>query len=135
MKKSKDTFSAILKRAADVLFLYNPKGTSIGVFLGVVGDGLLKLFSPALGKFSSLDFSALATYHLIACGVVVMNIPSLFKRRELPKEIEDALTAIRVASPRLTEVQVRARYLALLSSVMERVTVMRERGPLPSNSA
>src|SRR5580765_5450047 len=113
----------MLKRAADVLFVYNPKGTSVGVFLGVVADGLLKVFSPALRKFSTLDLSALATYHLMAGGVVLMNIPSLFKRRELPKEIEDALLAIRIASPHLTEVQIRVRYLALLSSVMERVTV------------
>jgi hypothetical protein len=121
VKKLADIFTSLLKRAVDMLFVLNPKGTSVGAFLGIVLDGVLAFFSPALKRLSSYDITAVRTYHLIAAGVLLLNIPILFRRRELPQEVENALEAIRRAKPHMTKVQIRMQYLALLNDVLERV--------------
>ena len=124
MKKVADVFTSLLKRAVDMLFVLNPKGTSVGAFLGIVLDGAVRFLSPILRRNQSYDLSGVHTYHFMAAGVVVLNIPMLFRRRELPPEIEHSLTAIRVAKSHLTPVQVRMQYLALLNDVLERVSAV-----------
>lgn len=122
MTKSADVFTAIIKRSVDVLFVLNPRGTSVGAFAGVLLEGLVKLFAPLLRRFNDVvDVSDLKTYYFIAGGVVVFNVPTLFKRRELPKEIEDAFETIRRTKPHMSAVQIKMQYLALCSDVIARV--------------
>ena len=121
MKKALDIVTSVIKRSVDILFVMNPMGTSVGAFTGLCGEGILKVFSPALQKYKdAFDLSQLQTYHFLAAGVVLFNLPRFFRRRELPKEIEDAFEAIRRTKPQLSPVQVRMQYLALCGDVIAR---------------
>ena len=75
--------SEITRKAINILFVANPKGTSIGIFLGVVLDGLVGLFTPLLKSIQWLSISAIKTWHLIGFGVFSMNLPSYLKRKEV----------------------------------------------------
>jgi hypothetical protein len=133
MSKFVDTSTAILKRATDILFVLNPRGTSVGAFVGVVLDGLLRAFGPALGKLRDVvDASNISLYHLVGAGIVIFNVPALVTRRKLPKDIEDAFEAIRRSRDSLTAVQVKSAYLRLCAEVVERVE---RKGPSPDQPA
>lgn len=119
-----DTLTAGVKRAADILFAANPTGTSIGVFAGVAADGLLELFNPFFKRFVDVvDVARLNVFYCIAFGVLIFNIPVLFRRRQLPKEIEDAFAAIERSRDELPPLQRKLQYLALCSSVVNRAAV------------
>jgi hypothetical protein len=123
---SKDIVTSFITRAADVLFVQNPKGTSIGAFSGVAADGALKLFGPALLRWKEyIAPERINTFYLVALGIVLFNMRSLFRRRQLPDEIENAIVAIRTARQegKITDVQARMAWLALCNSVVERVTL------------
>jgi hypothetical protein len=122
MKKLVDSGTAILKRATDILFVLNPRGTSVGAFVGVVMDGLFRAFGPALAKARDfVDLSNVNLYHLIGSGIVLFNLPAFLRRRKLPQDIEDAFEAIRRSRDSLTPVQVKSAYLRLCAEVVERV--------------
>jgi len=128
MKRFLDVFTSIITRSADILFVKNPQGTSIGAFAGVGTEGLLKFFTPALNKYKDFfDLSQLQTYYFIAVGIVLFNLPIFFRRRELPKEVEDAFEAIRRSKGHLSSVQLRLQYLALCSEIIERAQIRPEK--------
>ncbi len=121
---NKDTITAILKRAVDILFVLNSRGTSIGALTGVCGDGLLKLFTPALEAYrETINITQLKIYHLIATGIVLFNIPSLFRTRELPKEIEDAFETLNRIKDQVSREHLKMQYLGLVSEVVTRVQI------------
>lgn len=128
MNRLADITTAGLSRASDILFVQNPKGTSFGVFLGVVVDGIVKLAAPLFKRYETwVDIGRLNVVHCIAAGVVLLNITHIFRRRQLPNSVEDAFEAIRLlkksgASP----VQVKLQLLALCSIVVERVKLESE---------
>src|SRR5206468_6923298 len=92
-----------------------------GAFAGVCGDGVIRLFAPALERYKDIiDPSRVTTYHFLASGIVLFNIPAFFRRRALPKEVEDAFEAIRRSKAEMSPLQVRMQYLALCSDVIAR---------------
>jgi len=118
-----DHSTALLRRAADILFVTNPKGTSVGAFFGVCLDGAARLFAPTLARYKdTFDIAQVNTFYFLAFGVVLFNLPSFLRRRALPKEIEDAFEIIRRTKKDLTAVQVRLQYLALCADVIARAT-------------
>lgn len=121
MNGMSDTVSSFVSRSVDILFVQNPRGTSVGALTGVCADGLVKFFGPFLKNYShTFDASQLQTYHLIVAGIVLLNIPAFFKRRELPNEVEDAFESIRRSRKDLTPLQVRMQYLRLCTDVIAR---------------
>jgi len=134
MSKPTDTVSAILYKAVDVLFVQNPRGTSLGAFGGVAADGALRFFHPWLIRFKDLvDPDRISTIHLVAFGIVCLNIPTLFRRRRLPDEIELAIESIRLArrEGRISAVQEKMAWLALCNSVVERINLNQRKGRAP----
>ena len=120
--------SQMVKRATDILFVFNPKGTSVGVFAGIFLDGAVKALSPTLLRnYQYLNLAALTTYHFIVAGVLLLNIPLLFRRRHLPKDIEDAFEVIRRTKTHMSQIQIRMQYLALCSEVISRIRVPRSK--------
>ena len=63
--------------------------------------------------------------YLMALGIVVFNIRNLFRRRQLPEKIENAIEAVRLARKegKISEVQAKMAWLALCNSVVEQVTL------------
>src|SRR5437763_1479235 len=107
MSRLLDGLTANFKRAADVLFILNPRGTSIGVMLGILLHGVALVFSPVFQRHRDvLDVAQVSVYHWIAGGIVVLNLPTFLRRRALPFEIEDAFEAIRRSKSELSAVQV-----------------------------
>jgi hypothetical protein len=122
---TKDMLSGFVKRATDILFVMNPKGTSVGVVLGIVLNGLTTLFKPSLEKQQVVDFSKVNTIYFIFFGIFVFNLPGAFRRNELDPKIETALKAIRDGRKKgeLTQVQARLMYLNLYEKVLSQVTL------------
>ena len=133
MSKIADLLTAGLGRASDILFVQNPRGSSLGAFFGVTLDGAIHLFSPFLRRFT--DYVAPERVNILYCmafGIFLFNIPLLFKGRDLPKEVADAIEAIRQGKKAgLPDLQVKLQWLALCRAVLERVAAPAE----PSSSA
>lgn len=123
MNKPADLATALVTRATDILFVQNPKGTSVGAFCGIAADGMLKFFSPALGRLRDwIAPERINSFYLMAVGIVLFNISGIFRRRQLPNSIEDAFEAIRrMKREGASSVQVKMQLLALCSSVVEQV--------------
>jgi hypothetical protein len=125
MKKLPDVLTSALVRASDILFVQNPKGTSVGAFLGVAVDGLLRFFSPAMHKLRDwVDPEKINVFYWIAIGIVLLNIPHLLRRRQLPNQIEDAFEVIRrMKKEGAPAVQIKMQLLALCTSVIDQVKI------------
>lgn len=96
-----DTVRSLLNRAIDTLFLSHPKRTSLGVITGLVFNTVSLIFRPFFEQLSWLDLSALAAWHYLPLGIVLLHIPTIYhswrRYAELPEDIERALFMIRQA--------------------------------------
>jgi len=125
MNRIGDSFTAFVSRAGDILFVQNPKGTSVGAFCGIFADGVLKFFSPALSRFREwIAPERINVFYMVATGIFIFNVPSLLRRRQLPNSVEDAFEAIRrMKREGAPAVQIKIQLLALCSSVVEQAKV------------
>lgn len=125
MSRAGNILTASVSRAVDILFVQNPRGSSLGALGGVVVHGVLKIFAPAPGQAKALfDASGLNIFYFVAAGVFSFNIPLLFLRRRLPTEIEDGFEAIRrLRSNGVPDVQIRFQLLALCNIVISRASL------------
>ncbi|MEN3331479.1 MAG: hypothetical protein V7641_844 [Blastocatellia bacterium] len=138
-----DSVTAFLKRATDILFVQNPKGTALGVLFGFMLYGLSLMFAPALGKISFIDLTKVYAIYYVIFGMFVFNIRSYFRRREFSPEIEKAFEVIREArkSGNMGELEAKIEYRKLIHKVLEEVTIKvpptpepRRRKPIASKS-
>lgn len=115
----------LIRKAINILFVSNPRGTSIGVLLGAILDGVLGLFGPYLKSLELIDILAVKTWHLVALGIASMNIPAFLKRDEIDPSIVNALNFIEERSETLglPEWQVRAMYNDLFNEVLDSVSL------------
>lgn len=120
-----DQTSEIARKAINILFVANPKGTSIGVLLGVVLDGLLGFFSPILKTIEWASISAVNIWHLMGLGVVGMNLPSYLSRKDIDPSIIEAFKLIdkQKASGHISDRQAKQLYVNLINSVIESVAL------------
>ncbi|HEX4496491.1 MAG TPA: hypothetical protein VIE43_12540 [Thermoanaerobaculia bacterium] len=126
MNKPMDVATFLINRAGDLLFVNNPRGTSIGVFSGLAVHGAMQFFHPWLLRWkAAIDPDRITAIPLMAIFIVLFNIRSLSKRRRLPDEIEDAILSIRLAKRegKLTAVQEKMAWLALTTKVVEKVNL------------
>jgi hypothetical protein len=116
-----DKISELIKKATDILFVMNPRGTSIGVVLGVVFYGLCQIFMPVLKTLVFIDADQLKIYFLVPGGILLANVPSMRHLRGLPEEMEDGLKLIKLAAKRgnLSLAQQRLMYIALINKYLE----------------
>lgn len=126
-----DSISEWFRKSINILFVANPRGTSIGVLIGVVIDGLLGLFSPILKTFSYFDFAAVKLWHLIGLGVLSINLPSYLKRKEIDISILNALKYIddQKRSRAISDLQAKHLYSELHRKVLESVTFKIDEAP------
>ncbi|MGX9161925.1 hypothetical protein [Priestia megaterium] len=98
---------SLFRVVLDNLMLRNGKGTSLGALLGVMLSGVVNLFNPVFQKFKIIDIEKLATYHFIAFGIIVMNIPWFKKKQSFSPRIEEALHLIELEEKNgMNEIQV-----------------------------
>jgi len=90
-----DQITAMAKRALDILFVTNPKGTSLGIFSGITIHGFVGLFEAKLNSLLQINMSVLKQWHYITMGIVAFNLPDFLKRNKIDPKIEEAFTYIR----------------------------------------
>lgn len=125
---NEDDNTRILKRALDVLFVKNPQGTSLGLLLGFIIDGLLKAFSPLISvDIVNKEFLKEwgFTVWLCAFGVFGFNIKPYKDRDKVKPAIINALKFIEEnqKAGRITKIQAQMEYQALIKKVISEVTL------------
>ena len=125
---TEDNLTLMARKALNVLFVSNPKGTSLGVLLGVIIEGVLGLFSPVLKTIEMINIAAVKTWHLMAGGVVVMNLPSYLDRKKVDPSILNAIAFIEEQKNKadLPDWQVKQMYTNLFQKVLENVSLNAE---------
>lgn len=118
-----DLATGFIKRAMDILFVQNPKGTGMGVLFGAVLDGATKLFAPALKTLRGVDFTNLNIFYYIVVGAFLFNVRNLFKRHKFDQSVEDAIAMIEETARKqgLSKTQKKMMYAALCNQLVDRV--------------
>lgn len=122
---NQDNITLFVRKALNVLFVANPKGTSIGILIGVVLDGLIGLFEPTLKAFQAINIAAVKMWHLVALGVVGINTPSYLRRKEIDPSIVNAMNYIEelATKSQLPDWQVKQMYANLYQKVLENMSL------------
>lgn len=122
---SGDKITEIVRKAINILFVSNPKGTSIGVFLGVVIEGVIGLISPFLITIEWISISSVELWHLIGLGVISMNLPEYMRRKKIDPSIKNAIEFIEIEKSKgnISERQARQMYSNLHKKVLESVAL------------
>ena len=122
---NQESITEFFRKSINILFVSNPRGTSIGVLIGVILDALLGLASPLLKSIESLNFSAIKMWHLIAVGVVSTNLPSYLQRKEIDQSIVNAIEYIeeKKKNGTISDWQAKQMYVNLHNKVLESVTL------------
>lgn len=111
-----DHVTSVIKRAVDLLFVKNPKGTSMGVLFGLLAEIILKIFGSA-------EFSRVSTLYYILFGIFIFNLPSALRRHSVDPQIEAAFHSITKArrNGSISRQQEREMYLRLYEKVLEQI--------------
>ena len=111
-----DQATSVIKRAIDLLFVKNPKGTSMGVLFGLLTEIIIKILGLT-------GFSKIGTLYYILFGIFVFNLPSALRRHSLDPQIEAALHSITRArkSGSISRQQEREMYIRLYEKVLGQI--------------
>ncbi|WP_110973523.1 hypothetical protein [Pseudomonas huaxiensis] len=122
---NQDQFSEFSRKAINILFVSNPKGTSIGILAGVLLHGIAGLFTPTLKAIEWINIGALKVWHYICFAVIGLNMPSYFKRTDIDPSIKKAISFIQEQhdSKKINDWQARQMYTQLLQQVIENIVV------------
>ncbi len=127
-----DVATQILRKAIDILFLSHKLRTSLGIALGFVVHGLIKLFTPYLKRLSDIiDITELGWMTCIVFGIIIMQMQTIFFlfQRKSPQneDIDNILQIIENARKEgLPEWQVRQMYIALYTKMLQNIDFNKE---------
>ena len=138
---SKDKVTEYIGKSLNILFISNPKRTSMGILLGVFIDTVRNLFTPLLKTIKYMDVQAVSTFNLMISGVFLVNLPLIFKLEKFPPEVERTLMLIKVAKKdgSISQIERRQMYRNLFDyydfciKVSEKVSIKRKRGLSPNS--
>ena len=117
---SPPSITLVFRRAVDLLFVLNPRGTSIGAFAGVALKAFTLALSPMFARYQTfVDPDRVNVLYWMAIGVFVVNLPRVFGERDLPPEIEDAFAMLKRLHGTIPEAHIKLRYLALADQVLQ----------------
>jgi hypothetical protein len=113
------------RKSINILFVSNPRGTSLGVLMGVVLDGVIGLFSPYLKGITMIDIAAVKMWHMIGLGVLFANLPEYLKRKEIDPSILNAINYIedQKVKKNISAWQAKQMYMNLHQRVLENITL------------
>lgn len=112
-----------IQRVLNMLLVTNPKGTSIGALLGVVLNGITRVFAPAFKHLKFINLSNVNLLYYIALGTLITNVQKLFTRPKFDENIEGVFLFIRQAKKegKLSDSEIRQMYRKLFVEVLEKV--------------
>ena len=117
-----DDVTSIIKRAIDLLFIKNPAGTSMGVFVGVVLHWLSMLFLPIIEDFDIINVAALRLVYFIPLGIVLFNIKYIvIKGHKYDLAVEKALDQVRKAEKQkfISKSEAKLQYTNIIRSYVK----------------
>ncbi|MCR8923795.1 hypothetical protein NO559_13520 [Dasania sp. GY-MA-18] len=125
---NEEGITEFFRKSINILFVSSPRGTSIGVLIGVILDGLLGLAYPLVKSIEFLNFSAIKMWHLIGLGVVSIHLPSYLRRKEVDQSILNAIKYIedQKKNKSISDWQAKQMYFNLHNKVLESVTLNKD---------
>ncbi len=114
-----------IRKSINILFVSNPRGTSLGVLIGIVFDGMIGLFSPYLKSIEIINIDAVKIWHMIGLGIIFTNLPEFLKRNETDPSILNAIKYIenQKAKKNISDWQAKQMYMNLHQKVLENITL------------
>jgi len=127
-----EQLTVFARKAINILFVSNPKGTSLGVLTGIVLDGLIGLFSPFLKTISIINISIVKLWHLMGLGVFIFNIRPFLNRYKVEPSINEAISYIETQKQlgHIDEWQAKQMYRNLHNKVLDNVLLNKEQQEL-----
>lgn len=92
----KENISYSVRTALEFLFVKNPRGTSIGVFLGISAYGITEIYLHLYKPGINLPSNSL--FYFIAIGITILNIFPYMFGKKLNPNIEEAISLIEEAA-------------------------------------
>lgn len=117
-----------LRKSINILMVTNPTGTSLGILIGILADGLFTVISPIFVGIKYINLSAIKSYHFICLGVFGVNVPSYLSRNKIDKSIENAINFIedQKLKGNVTEWQARNMYIKLMEKIVSNIVLDEE---------
>jgi len=122
---SSDQLTGLLRRSIDTLFLENPVGTSLGILLGLVMDGVFSASAAVFQGWIARAREALHWWTWVAFGILGFNLRPFLRRHKLDPALLEALDFIKQQERDKTvpKWQIRAMYQNLFTKVLERLVL------------
>ncbi|EQA7395492.1 hypothetical protein ACYEVY_003481 [Vibrio cholerae] len=127
-----EQMTVLVRKAINILFVSNPRGTSLGVLSGIVLDGFISLFNPFLKSITVINIGLIKLWHLIGLGVFLFNIRPFLNRNKVDPSIDEAISYIETQRKlgRIDEWQAKQMYRNLHNKVLENVLLNKEQEEL-----
>ncbi|MCD6724107.1 hypothetical protein LT012_11645 [Vibrio cholerae] len=127
-----EQMTVLVRKAINILFVSNPRGTSLGVLSGIVLDGFISLFNPFLKSITVINIGLIKLWHLIGLGVFLFNIRPFINRNKVDPSIDEAISYIETQRKlgRIDEWQAKQMYRNLHNKVLENVLLNKEQEEL-----
>ncbi|MFM5740416.1 hypothetical protein ACET6T_17020 [Aeromonas veronii] len=127
-----EQMTVLVRKAINILFVSNPRGTSLGVLSGIVIDGFISLFNPILKTIAVINISLIKLWHLIGLGVFLFNIMPFLNRHKVDPSIDEAISYIETQKQlgRIDEWQAKQMYRNLHNKVLDNVLLNKEQQEL-----
>ncbi|MCC0091185.1 hypothetical protein [Aeromonas veronii] len=127
-----EQMTVLVRKAINILFVSNPRGTSLGVLSGIVIDGFISLFNPFLKTIAVINISLIKLWHLIGLGVFLFNIMPFLNRHKVDPSIDEAISYIETQKQlgRIDEWQAKQMYRNLHNKVLDNVLLNKEQQEL-----
>lgn len=124
MRSVDDRLTLLLRRATDAIFMENYLGTSVGVLIGIILDGVAEITKELLPATAPV-LTTLGLWFWIPVGIAPFALATYRRRMRLPRAIDMALAEIRYARRRgdITDVQAQLLASHLLTKLTERTAL------------
>lgn len=123
-----DKFSHTFKVAIDTLFIKNPTGTSLGVLLGIIIQGILSLIEKIyLLKYNFIS-EKYGVIYTISFGIFIFNIKPYFTRNKISPQIIEAVDFIedQYKQGRISKIEKKTYFRQLINQTVKNVTLDKE---------
>ena len=107
-------WTAIARRALNILVVSHPRRTSAGLLCGVTVDTIIKMFAPFLESLKFVDLTRPQIWQYMLSGAFLFHVvPGVFQNNILDEDTERDLAELQkvVADGKLTRAQTRMLYL------------------------